>query len=62
MPPWASIRAVFGSIWGALNLPYDSEFQLEDLLTGYVYTWKNRTNYIALRPNQMPAHIFRIVR
>lgn len=47
---------------GYLGLPSNTQFKLEDLLTGYIYTWNNRTNYIALRPNQMPAHIFRITR
>jgi hypothetical protein len=27
-----------------------------------VYTWHDRSNYVALRPQVMPAHIFRIHR
>jgi len=47
---------------GALGIPSNTSFELEDLLIGDRYTWRNRTNYIALRPQQMPAHIFRITR
>ncbi len=45
-----------------LGLPWDQDFFLEDLLTGERYKWRNRTNYVALRPEVMPAHIFRIHR
>ena len=33
---------------------------VEDLLTGTHYTWHDRSNYVALRPEVLPAHIFRI--
>jgi len=45
-----------------LGLPWDQDFVLEDLLTGDRYKWRNRTNYVALRPEVMSAHIFRIQR
>ena len=45
----------------ALGLPWQGSFEVEDLLTGARYTWKDQWNYIALRPYR-PAHIFRIVR
>ena len=35
-------------------------FEVEDLLTGTTYTWKGRSNYVALRPEVMPAHVFRV--
>jgi starch synthase (maltosyl-transferring) len=35
---------------------------LEDLLGGVSYTWRDRRNYVALRPSVQPAHIFRILR
>jgi len=46
----------------ALKIPYDQTFIVEDLLTGIRYTWKDRSNYVALRPAVQPAHIFRITR
>lgn len=46
----------------ALNIPYDQTFVVEDLLTGIRYTWKDRSNYVALRPDVQPAHIFRVTR
>lgn len=51
---------------GLLELPLtdwnisDSEsFEMEDLLTGVVYTWQGWRNFVELRPQQ-PAHIFKL--
>jgi starch synthase (maltosyl-transferring) len=44
----------------ALGLPWKGLFDVEDLLTGAVYHWKDQWNYVALRPD-VTAHIFRIV-
>ena len=46
----------------ALGIPHDQNFIVEDLLTGIRYTWHDRSNYVALRPDIQPAHIFRITR
>ncbi len=46
----------------ALGIPHDQNFDVEDLLTGVHYTWHDRSNYVALRPEVAPAHIFRINR
>ena len=46
----------------ALGLPRQGSFVVEDLLSGASYTWKDQRNYVALRPSEMPAHVFRIVR
>jgi starch synthase (maltosyl-transferring) len=46
----------------ALGLPWKGSFVVEDLLNGPSYTWKDQWNYIALRPSEAPAHVFRIVR
>ena len=35
------------------------EFQVEDLLTGAVYRWRDEWNYVRLTPEH-PAHIFRL--
>jgi starch synthase (maltosyl-transferring) len=35
---------------------------VEDLLTGIHYQWHDRSNYVALRPAVMPAHVFRVTR
>ncbi len=45
-----------------LGIPYNENFDVEDLLTGVHYTWHDRSNYVALRPDVQPAHIFRITR
>lgn len=45
-----------------LGLPWRGTFVVNDLLTGASYTWRDQRNYVALRPLEMPAHIFRIVR
>ncbi len=43
-----------------LDIPWKSEFEVEDLLTGAAYTWKEWC-YVALKPEQ-PAHILRVSR
>ena len=45
---------------GELAIPYNRNFDVEDLLTGKHYQWHDRSNYVALRPETMPAHIFRV--
>lgn len=45
-----------------LGIPYNENFVVEDLLTGTPYTWHDRSNYVALRPDVQPAHVFRITR
>jgi len=45
-----------------LGLAWDAAFVVEDLLTGAHYSWVARKNYVALRPWEMPAHIFRIIK
>jgi starch synthase (maltosyl-transferring) len=44
-----------------LAVPHNQNFGIEDLLTGVHYQWHDRSNYVALRPDVMPAHIFRLV-
>ena len=45
-----------------LGLPWQGSFEVEDLLTGARYHWKDQWNFVSLNPSVMPAHIFRIVR
>jgi starch synthase (maltosyl-transferring) len=45
-----------------LAIPHNEYFEIEDLLTGIHYHWHDRSNYVALRPDVMPAHIFRLIR
>ena len=45
-----------------LAIPHNETFEIEDLLTGTHYNWHDRSNYVALRPDVMPAHIFRLIR
>jgi starch synthase (maltosyl-transferring) len=43
-----------------LGIAHDEVFDVEDLLTGAHYQWHDRSNYVALRPQVMPAHILRV--
>ena len=45
-----------------LGIRHGEFFDVEDLLTGTHYQWHDRSNYVALRPQTMPAHIFRVKR
>jgi starch synthase (maltosyl-transferring) len=45
-----------------LAIQHNENFEIEDLLSGTRYTWHGRSNYVALRPDVMPAHIFRLIR
>jgi starch synthase (maltosyl-transferring) len=45
-----------------LGIQSEEEFTVEDLLTTNRYTWRGRRNFIELRPDVCPAHVFRIVR
>ena len=45
-----------------LGLAYNQDFIVEDLLTGSKYNWHGGWNYVALKPDVLPAHIFRVVR
>ncbi|HEV2619336.1 MAG TPA: alpha-1,4-glucan--maltose-1-phosphate maltosyltransferase, partial [Acidobacteriaceae bacterium] len=45
-----------------LGIAHNETFDVEDLLTGIHYQWHDRSNYVALRPNVMPAHVFRVSR
>jgi starch synthase (maltosyl-transferring) len=45
-----------------LGIAHHETFNVEDLLTGAHYQWHDRSNYVALRPAIMPAHIFRVTR
>lgn len=41
-----------------LGLSDQQPYEVEDLLTGEMYTWQGRVNFVALRPNQQVAHVF----
>ncbi|HVL35967.1 MAG TPA: alpha-1,4-glucan--maltose-1-phosphate maltosyltransferase [Burkholderiales bacterium] len=45
-----------------LNLAPHETFEVHDLLAGGRYTWHGERNYIELNPQQLPAHVFRVVR
>jgi starch synthase (maltosyl-transferring) len=47
---------------GKLGIPHDQNFTVEDLLTGTKYEWHDRSNFVSLRPDVQPAHVFRITR
>jgi len=45
---------------GALGIPPDHAFQVNDLLGGARYTWRGARNFVELDPQQMPAHVFEL--
>jgi starch synthase (maltosyl-transferring) len=45
-----------------LAIPHNENFEIEDLLTGVHYQWHDRSNFVSLKPEIMPAHIFRLFR
>lgn len=45
-----------------LGISDNQDFVVEDLLTGVRYRWHGRWNYVALKPEVQPAHVFSIVR
>ena len=53
--------------WTALSLPAlgldpGEPYTVTDLLTDGRYAWRGSRNYVALRPSEQPAHIFRVER
>ncbi|HET7104344.1 MAG TPA: alpha-1,4-glucan--maltose-1-phosphate maltosyltransferase [Terracidiphilus sp.] len=45
-----------------LGLASSDHFIVDDLLSGARYTWHDRWNYVSLRPDVQPAHVFRVAR
>ena len=45
-----------------LGLPWSGSFEVEDLLTGAKYAWKDQWNYVRLDPKVLPAHVFRLTK
>jgi starch synthase (maltosyl-transferring) len=45
---------------GVLGVDPARPFEVEDLLTGNRHTWKGATNYVALDPAVLPAHLFHV--
>ena len=40
----------------------DEPYELHDLLSGQRYIWTGPTNYVELRPTDLNAHLFRVIR
>jgi starch synthase (maltosyl-transferring) len=45
---------------GVLGLAAGDTFEVYDLLADHSYRWQGSRNYVALRPAEMPAHLFRV--
>ncbi len=45
-----------------LGLEDDETFEVHDLLTDARYRWTGARNYVELRPQEMPAHVFLVTR
>jgi starch synthase (maltosyl-transferring) len=46
----------------SLGLAPHETFEVHDLLSGGRYTWTGARNYIELNPQQLPAHVFKVMR
>jgi starch synthase (maltosyl-transferring) len=44
----------------SLGLAADGTFEVYDLLADHSYSWRGSRNYVALRPAEAPAHVFRV--
>ncbi len=44
----------------ALEIDRSSAYELDDVLTGSHYTWKESRNFVSLDPRKIPAHVFRL--
>ena len=44
----------------ALGIDKDHPYMVHDLLTDDKYVWHGERNYVELRPNTFPAHIFKV--
>ncbi len=47
---------------GELGILGDSGYQIEDLLTGEIFSWRGSRNFVSLDPSRRVAHILRIKR
>ena len=45
-----------------LGLSANEPFQVHDQITGRRFKWQGRRNFVELSPNEVPAHIFRVLR
>jgi starch synthase (maltosyl-transferring) len=41
-----------------MGLTPDESFSVEDALSGAAYIWQGARNYVELRPDLIPAHVF----
>jgi starch synthase (maltosyl-transferring) len=46
----------------AIGAPASERFEVEDLLTGAVFSWQGRSNFVQLDPADQSAHVFRVRR
>ena len=44
----------------AIGIGASEAFDVQDLLTDARYVWRGPRNYVELRPQEMPAHVFRV--
>jgi starch synthase (maltosyl-transferring) len=47
---------------GILGLAAGDTFEVRDLLAEHSYRWQGSRNYVELRPAEMPAHVFRVLK
>lgn len=62
LDPWNLQTGFVHVPLAAFGLRSDETYQVEDLLTGEVFSWTGERNFISLNPHTRPAHIFRVRR
>ena len=43
-----------------MGIPWDYEFEVEDVIYEEVYTWRDSTNFVALDPRTKPVHVLKV--
>jgi starch synthase (maltosyl-transferring) len=61
MDAWHTQSGWVHTDFGAHGIGKETPFQVRDLLSGKTYTWHGEHNYVELKPNEMPAHIFEVI-
>ena len=60
--PWNGQSAFVHVPLEEFGIGADEEYAMEDLLTGEVFQWRGSRNFVALDPQNRPAHVFRVRR
>ena len=60
LDPWNAQSGWVDIDLKALDLPYDSEYELHDEIGGGTYGWRGNMGWVELDPNGLAAHVFSV--